>query len=58
MLASESGDSDEAPPSLKNEDWRAFRAKLVLGNQGDDSPSSTWAYDSGSAIEPGSISKP
>jgi len=48
---------DEAAPSLDNEDWRAFRAHLVRGNkeEGDPSSSSSWAYDSGHVIEPGSI---
>ena len=51
-------DDDTAPPSLDDDDWRAFRAKLVLGNQeGDSSSPSSWAYDSGDVIEPGSISK-
>mmetsp|Transcript_1199 Transcript_1199/g.2551 ORF Transcript_1199/g.2551 Transcript_1199/m.2551 type:complete len:124 (-) Transcript_1199:2837-3208(-) len=52
-------EDDEGAPSLDSEDWRAFRARLVLGDQGGDSPtsSSSWAYDSGHVIEPGSISK-
>lgn len=54
-----SSDDDEDAPSLEDDDWRAFRAKLVLGNQEGDSsassPSSSWAYDSGHVIEPGSI---
>lgn len=56
-----SADDDEAAPSIDDDDWRAFRARLVLGKQEGDSPtsssSSSWAYDSGHIIEPGSISK-
>ncbi|KAL7544933.1 hypothetical protein ACHAWF_008303 [Thalassiosira exigua] len=50
-------DDDDAAPSLDEEDWRAFRARLVLGNgEGSEiSSSSPWAYDSGRVIEPGSI---
>ena len=55
--SSEEDHDDESAPSLDGEDWRAFRANLVLGNQDGDSPatSSSWAYDSGQNIEPGSI---
>ena len=50
-LLSASFDSD------KEEDWRAFRAKLVqdgIATSYDDTPSS-WAYDSGLLVEKGSI---
>ncbi|KAL7536371.1 hypothetical protein ACHAXR_007124 [Thalassiosira sp. AJA248-18] len=53
------GDEDESAPSLDGDDWRAFRARLVLGGQdgggNNTTSSSSWAYDSGNAIEAGSI---
>ena len=49
---------DEDAPSLDNKDWREFRARLVLGGKSkEEGDSSSWAYDSGDVIEPGSISK-
>ena len=49
---------DEDAPSLDNKDWREFRARLVLGGENkQEGYSSSWAYDSGNVIEPGSISK-
>ena len=54
VSTSEEGDA----PSLDNKDWREFRARLVLGGKSkDEGDSSSWAYDSGNVIEPGSISK-
>eukprot|EP00536_Pseudo-nitzschia_multiseries_P017146 jgi/Psemu1/223926/e_gw1.1400.7.1 len=60
----DSDDDDDI--KLDDEDWRAFRAKLVMGEKntnenGDDlassdSPTSTsWAYDSGDVIEQGAV---
>ena len=51
---------DDAISDIDADDWRAFRAQLVAGNQDDDSgdaktSSSSWAYDSGNMIEKGSI---
>ena len=51
------GDDDEDAPTLESEDWRAFRARLVMGDSAPSSSSSSWAYDSGHNIEAGSISK-
>ena len=56
--------ADDVAPDLDPDDWRAFRARLVLGANNDESSSSNteslgrstaWAYDSGDVIEPGSI---
>jgi putative transcriptional regulator len=50
-------DDENDAPNLDDDDWRSFRARLVLENkQGEQgaSSSTTWAYDSG-LIEPGSI---
>jgi len=55
ILSSEEGDD---APSLDNKDWREFRARLVLGGKSkEEGDSSSWAYDAGNVIEPGSISK-
>jgi putative transcriptional regulator len=53
-------DHDDAVSNIDIDDWRAFRAKLVSGQQDDgsgkaSSSSSSWAYDSGKMIEQGSI---
>ena len=54
LLTSEAEDA----PSLDDKDWREFRARLVLGGENkQEGDSSSWAYDSGNVIEPGSISK-
>lgn len=52
--------SDTGEDILQSADWREFRARLILGNKEGSSSnfsSSSWAYDSGHVIEPGSISK-
>jgi putative AlgH/UPF0301 family transcriptional regulator len=43
--------------SKADEDWRAFRAKLVMNETAskNSSPSSSWAYDTGLLVERGSI---
>lgn len=57
MSEDDNGDREESAPLVDDRDWREFRARLVLGNQAGNSPTSSWAYDSGGVIEPGSISK-
>ncbi len=52
---------DAISDTIDVDDWRAFRAQLVAGNQDDGSgdniktSSSSYAYDSGNMIEKGSI---
>jgi putative AlgH/UPF0301 family transcriptional regulator len=58
LSASPEDDEDDTG----SEDWRDFRAKLVMGEQVESStttatsdPASPWAYDAGGLIEKGSI---
>mmetsp|Transcript_2798 Transcript_2798/g.3981 ORF Transcript_2798/g.3981 Transcript_2798/m.3981 type:complete len:583 (+) Transcript_2798:62-1810(+) len=58
LSASSKKDEDDAG----DEDWRDFRAKLVMGEKVESSaatatsdPSEPWAYDAGDVIEKGSI---
>ncbi len=59
----EDDDNDDViADTIDIDDWRAFRAQLVAGNQDDDgdsvdtkTSSSSYAYDSGNMIEKGSI---
>ncbi len=56
--------SDDGAPDFNTDDWREFRARLVMRSSDREASSddigstfttTTWAYDSGFLIEPGSI---
>mmetsp|Transcript_12973 Transcript_12973/g.27617 ORF Transcript_12973/g.27617 Transcript_12973/m.27617 type:complete len:620 (+) Transcript_12973:67-1926(+) len=62
QLSAES--SEDGAPDFDTDDWREFRARLVMRTSdgeatsddiGSSHSTNTWAYDSGYLIEPGSI---
>jgi len=47
--------NNNSKDNAQEEDWRAFRAKLVQTESSSSSASSSWTYDAGMLIEKGSL---